>query len=133
MRLAATIASLDEATGLVRRCAQECGLTDDALGRIEMILEELLVNIALYAYPADAPGFLELDCAPAGQGKLQMEIADQGQPFNPLDQAPPDLEAPLAQRRSGGLGIFLVKEWSESAHYRRENGWNRLQITFSAR
>ena len=58
-----------------------------------------------------------------------IEISDDGQPFNPLKDAPkPDLEAALEDRPIGGLGIHLVLTMMDEMHYRRENERNHLTL-----
>ena len=35
---------------------------------------------------------------------------DNGVPFNPLEQAEPDIHATAEERKIGGLGIYMVKK-----------------------
>ena len=52
--------------------------------------------------------------------------------YDPLAHAPPDLDADIADRPIGGLGIHLVRELAQDARYRREDGWNILRIELDA-
>ncbi len=45
-----------------------------------------------------------------GNEVINIEIEDDGRPFNPLKALEPDLELPLEQRSIGGLGIHLVRQ-----------------------
>ena len=53
---------------------------------------------------------------------------DRGKPFNPLEQAEPDIHMSAKQRRIGGLGIFLVKKTMDMLDYKYKDGKNILTI-----
>ena len=60
---------------------------------------------------------------------ITIEITDDGEPFDPLnDAAEPDLTSPLGERRVGGLGLYLVRSMVDELHYRREQGKNHLVL-----
>jgi hypothetical protein len=44
-----------------------------------------------------------------GLEEIAIRLAGAGPPFNPLEAPPPDLEAPVAERPIGGLGLVLVR------------------------
>jgi len=60
--------------------------------------------------------------------ELTTELCDTGRAFNPLKVPAPNLEAPLAERSLGGLGIHLVRSLMDGLEYRRENGKNVLTV-----
>ena len=85
--------------------------------------EELLTNIATHAYGGQ-PGRearVEIRLLPE---EIQIRFEDAGPPFNPLEQPAPDLEAPLATRPVGGLGILLVRQLVDRWEYAREGATN---------
>ena len=53
---------------------------------------------------------------------------DHGVPFNPLEQANPDIHASAEDRPIGGLGIFLVKKTMNLVEYEYKDGQNILKI-----
>ena len=60
---------------------------------------------------------------------LWAELTDDAAAFDPLRQAPaPDLEASVAARPIGGLGVHLVRRLIDRADYRREAGRNVLRV-----
>ena len=89
------------------------------------------MNIARYSYPKGAAGVVSVAYTVWGSGQLAVEFGDQGVAFDPLTVVPPDLTDDLDQRRAGGLGVFLLKEFADSLSYRREQGWNRLTLGIS--
>ena len=62
-------------------------------------------------------------------GVLEAEIADDGQAFDPLTRAEPELDLPLEKRPVGGLGIFLVRQMTRTLTYERDAEWNRVRFT----
>ena len=59
---------------------------------------------------------------------MQLKFEDTGKPFNPLEQAAPDLDGPLMSRKIGGLGIFLAKKLMDKVEYARADNKNILVL-----
>jgi serine/threonine-protein kinase RsbW len=131
LRLRADLENLAGFLTFVTTRAQQQGVAEKQLLEIELVLEEVLVNIIKYAYSAGQTGWIDLNCKTKPAGYLQLEIRDRGEPFNPLEQADPDLETELMERPVGGLGIFFIKKLTDTISWRRENDENCLTITFA--
>ncbi|MBQ7515666.1 MAG: ATP-binding protein [Schwartzia sp.] len=88
--------------------AEAQGMTPRQQIRLELGLEEMLVNIISYAY--DGPGYVWVRTSVAGE-TFRLELADHGKPFDPLekDRRPTD-GVPDIDQEEGGYGIFLVKK-----------------------
>ncbi len=132
LRLAASLTHLDEATRFVRSAATAAQFPAPALPFLDLLVEEAFVNIARYAYPpAETGGPVFLTASPLSPGRIRLEFADQGIPFNPLERPAPNFDVDLAEMPPGGLGIHLLRKWTEALDYRRTNGWNHLSLTCS--
>jgi serine/threonine-protein kinase RsbW len=129
LALPATTEAIAGFRDFVRGGALAAGIHPDELEKLDLVLEEILVNVARYAY-APEKGAAEVAYAPLGPGHLRVEITDSGSFFNPLEADPPDLSRGLADRPIGGLGVFLVKNLVGSIAYRREDNRNILSFTF---
>jgi serine/threonine-protein kinase RsbW len=127
--LPASAGSISALSEFVRGGAVATGIADDELVKLDLVLEEILINVARYAYTPET-GAVEVAYAQAGPGKLHVEIADYGRVFNPLQADPPDLSRGLADRPIGGLGVFLVRNMVDSIAYRREGNRNVLSFMF---
>ncbi|MDL2290690.1 ATP-binding protein [Desulfovibrio sp. OttesenSCG-928-F20] len=113
----------------------------DALRRSRMllVLEELLTNIRLYAYP-DGPGRIAVEVLPRHGDDdriMHLYLDDWGPPFNPLEKDEmPDLTGNIEDRPIGGLGLFLVRNMVCGISYNRTiedaplGGRNRLSLSF---
>src|ERR1700722_12445822 len=129
LNLPASAGSISAFSEFVRGGAIAAGVAEDELGKLDLVLEEILINVARYAYTPET-GAVEVAYAQAGPGKLVVEIADSGRVFNPLQADPPDLSRGLADRPIRGLGVFLVRSMVDSIDYRREGDRNILSFTF---
>jgi anti-sigma regulatory factor (Ser/Thr protein kinase) len=133
LTLPAKTESLGAVTRFLREGARDASFSEARMGEIDLIVEEIFMNIARYSYPEGASGVVSVSYTVWGSGELAVEFGDQGVAFDPLTVAPPDLADDLEERRPGGLGVFLLKEFADSLSYRREQGWNRLTLGISTK
>jgi serine/threonine-protein kinase RsbW len=129
LTLPASVESVAVFREFARSGAVAAEVPAEELEKLDLVLEEILMNIARYAY-VPATGTAEVAVAPDGLGKLHVEISDWGNAFNPLDVEPPDFSRGLAERPIGGLGVFLVRSLVSSIAYRREEDRNILSFGF---
>ena len=127
LQLPAELPSLARFTEFAHEGARSAGLPESSFGKLDLILEEVLVNVCRYAYPAGG-GQAEVGYAVAAPHCLRVDVRDSGLEFNPLERAAPDLDASLDDRPIGGLGIFLVQAMAEMVEYRRHDGRNILSF-----
>jgi serine/threonine-protein kinase RsbW len=128
LTLPARVESVRAFHKFVRVGAEAVGMESDDMDKLDLVLEEILVNIARYAYDGGV-GEIEVAYSVAA-GSLLVEITDSGRSFNPLEAAPPDLTLGLADRPVGGLGVLLVKQIVAALSYRREADQNTLSFRF---
>jgi anti-sigma regulatory factor (Ser/Thr protein kinase) len=123
-----TVAAPGNLADVMRFVRDRCARPGQETGPLDLIVEELFLNIAMHACP-DEP--VRIGCfTPPASGLASLEFVYSGPAFDPTAQAPPPgLDASLADRRVGGLGLFLVRQMAESVTYRREGELNRLGVT----
>jgi anti-sigma regulatory factor (Ser/Thr protein kinase) len=104
-------------------------LSEDQDYVMRLVIEEIATNIIKYGYDDDAQGAIQLHCSIVG-GALHVVIRDQGRPFDPRECPEPDLAENVDERTIGGLGLFLVLEFSDylSYHHDATTGWNELLV-----
>ena len=61
--------------------------------------------------------------------KLVFTITDSGVPFDPTQQADPDITLSVEERAIGGLGIHLVRQLMDDIRYERKDNKNILTLT----
>ncbi len=124
----ATIDQLEHVLEVVNFDLAEHNCSTRSQMQINIAIEEILVNIAHYAYRQDS-----------GEATVQWEITgepphitirflDAGNPYNPLEREDPDITLPAEEREIGGLGIYLVKKSMDAMSYEYEDGKNILTI-----
>lgn len=128
LKCTASPADLAQLLSQVDAFGQSQGWTDHAASQVRLVLEELVVNIMSYGATGSQMPQLTLSLVQHGM-VLEMALADNGFAFDPLQAAAPDLSADLDHRAVGGLGIFLVRQLTDSVRYQREGDWNRLLVS----
>jgi sigma-B regulation protein RsbU (phosphoserine phosphatase) len=96
--------------------------------RLDLVLTEAVTNIIDYGYPDARPGWIEIVCH-LRETAVDIELCDDGQPFDPTARAPAELPATLEQATPGGLGIHLMRSYASSMTYRRADGLNHLSLS----
>lgn len=124
----ASLESIPEITGWVDQLLTKAGCTVKARRQIDVALDEILSNIARYAYP-DGEGSMTVEIdLDEETGLLCLTFRDEGVPFDPLAKEEPDVTLGVRERAVGGLGIFLVKKMMDKVSYRREGKENILSL-----
>ncbi len=102
-------------------------IPESELRQIGVIIEELFSNIIRFAYDDNLEHQIDIRLLKA-DGEIRIEIIDDGIPFNPVDHQLGDV-SDLAASEVGGMGLTLVRTFSDSIVYSRINRRNRLKIT----
>ena len=118
---------LDGITAAVEAFSVDEDWSSDLLFRINLVIEELVLNIMDYGYDDDQHE-IEINLKSDSEA-VTIDILDEGRAFDPLHDAPtPDVNAPLEERTVGGLGIHLAKTMMDELSYHREDARNHLQL-----
>lgn len=108
--------------------ADEAALPQAQVFRLSLILDELVTNTISYGF--DTPGEHSIGISIETHGdSVQAELVDDGQAFNPLEAASPELGATLEERHIGGLGLRFLRHYANRLEYRRDGQLNRLLLT----
>lgn len=102
----------------------ESGLTHELTMELRLLGEEAITNVVKYARAESIEVVVEVS-----KTSVVLELRDDGQQFDPLSAAAPDLDASVEDRPLGGLGIHLIQTLTDDVSYERDEGWNVLQLT----
>lgn len=106
------------------------GLSDDARGTAELVLAEVLNNVAEHAY-GDAGGTVSvtLDLDPIG---IRCQVLDTGRAMPggqlPEGRLPGNTDLALEDLPEGGFGWHLIRTLCADLTYARVDGQNRLSF-----
>ena len=98
---------------------------DSTINKILLCVDELITNIIAHAYTDNEEHAVLLECR-IEDNRVELEIRDDGQPFDPTQQTRPNVSLNVDQRRIGGLGIHLVMTLMDKVTYQREGDFNVL-------
>ena len=97
---------------------------------LRLALEETVVNVISYAFPADVEGEVTV-LADSDRKEVRFTVVDAGIPFDPTAFLEADTTLDAQNRPIGGLGIHLTRKLMDSTTYVRREGKNVLTLTKS--
>lgn len=101
-------------------------LSKKTSAEINLVLDELLTNIIKHSDCDKAlPIVVTLTKTDL---KLTIQIVDSGLPFDPTLCKLPDTSLPLEKRECGGLGVLLIRQFSDRWKYTRSKDKNILTL-----
>ena len=128
LTITATVENIDTVTEFVNEQLEALDCPIKAQMQIDIAIDELFGNFAHYAYNPDV-----------GEATVRVEVTqdplaviitfiDNGVPYDPLQNADPDITLSAEERGIGGLGIYMVKKSMDEITYDYQNGKNILRI-----
>jgi serine/threonine-protein kinase RsbW len=96
---------------------------------VELSIEELFVNMVKYNRATNRDISLRLDWI---GDAVEVSLTDYDvEPYDPRQVPEIDADAPLAARRPGGMGLYLVSKMVDAIHYEYRN--RESMVTFTKR
>lgn len=93
---------------------------------VDLCIEELFVNMVNYNTTSQRDIILSMEPIPDG---IEISLTDfDVERFDPTVARDVDIDAPLAERTPGGLGVYLVLKMVDSIHYEYHD--RESKITF---
>jgi serine/threonine-protein kinase RsbW len=92
------------------------GLTAAEIANIELAVDEACANVIEHAYGPEVTKEV-LVKATLDEDSVQIEVVDTGSGFDPGGISQKNLDQLVAERRSGGLGMRLIKTLMDEVHY----------------
>lgn len=124
----AAIESIPQVIGFVNHALAERGCPPKARTRFAVIVDEVVSNIAKYAY-GSAAGAVTIRLSFEEDGKsVDVAFVDEGTPFNPLEAAQSDAKTAIDTNKVGGIGILIVRTFADEIEYKRIDDTNILRI-----
>ena len=111
----------------VEEVCQTVGFDEIVTMKVNVAVEEAVVNVMKYAYPSGQRGDVTIEAA-SNDVQLKFTIIDSGKPFDPTVQAEVDTTLPAKERKIGGLGIHIMRQNMDSMNYERMDNLNVLTL-----
>ena len=127
LQVAAELANLAVVRHFVEEMATGLKFDYHVIEDMLQAVEEAVANTILHGYTR-RPGVIQVEVHRQGS-ELVVRLRDQAPHFDPTRVPPPDLTLPLEERRPGGLGIYLMRQFTDTVTYRvASDGSNELTL-----
>jgi serine/threonine-protein kinase RsbW len=104
------------------------GAPETAIAPVLIATDEVVSNILNHGGEAGSSPSVQVTVH-VGEGRVAVQIVDDGAAFDPLARDAPDTDLPLEDRAIGGLGIHLVRTLMDAVDYDRSAGRNHLRFS----
>ena len=111
----------------IEELGEELNLTPNLVFNLNLVLEEAVSNVILYAYPKEESQEISLLAKMSGSN-LVFVLTDSGKEFDPTQAPDADITLSAEERQIGGLGIFLIRQIMNTVEYQRIDGKNILTL-----
>ena len=109
----------------IEELSEELALAPELTFNLNLVLEEAVSNVILYAYGEEKQKEITL-LANMSDNNLIFVLTDSGQEFDPTKVPDADVTLSAEEREIGGLGIFLIRQIMNTIEYQRIDGKNVL-------
>jgi serine/threonine-protein kinase RsbW len=100
----------------VRNIGTQAGMDDMQAMRLEMAVDEACSNVMEHAYGLDSTKEVSIR-AMVDDSALKIVVVDNGNGFDPAAVEQKKLEDLISAKRTGGLGMRLIKSFMDEVHY----------------
>lgn len=114
-------------TRIVEELAATHALARDVVADVNVALDEVLANILAYGYDDDTVHEIRVRVR-LDDDVIELEVEDDGRPFDPTAVAPPDMSGGVRDRPPRGLGLHFVRNLMSQVIYARAGDHNRLLL-----
>ena len=121
------VQAVPQLNGFVDEVCEQAGFDMSTTMKLNLAIEEAVVNVMNYAYPAGVKGDVDIE-AQINDERLKFVISDSGTPFDPTAKAEVDTTLSAEERGIGGLGIHLIRQIMDTINYERVDGKNVLTL-----
>ena len=130
LEIRSDVSELERIFAFIDPYCGRAGIPDSIKYKLFLVAEELTMNAISHGYGGRPDGRIAMTLTRVDPN-VELYFEDEAPAFNVLrDASDPDLDASVADRKVGGLGIHLVKTLSRSATYAYERGRNIVRVTF---
>jgi serine/threonine-protein kinase RsbW len=127
MALRNDISEVASVLDAVEAFGEENRLPRKKIFQLNLVLDELITNIVSYGFEDSAESSIRLSVA-LGDGTIDVELTDNGRPFDPVAAPLPELGGSIEERQVGGLGLKFMRTYMDRLDYRRDGEFNRLRL-----
>lgn len=111
----------------IRDALARAGIARELAHDVLLVSEEVVCNAIDHGRPPGSEHEVSVQIH-IGARDITLCFRDDGDPFDPLEHPPPDLDADIEDRDIGGLGVHLIRTLADEITYAREAHHNVLRV-----
>jgi len=124
----AELKDLASMRAFIKESAMMLGGDAEPVSELQIAVNEAITNIILHGYQ-DKPGYIEIFIE-RETNDIHLRLLDSASAFDPTTVPSPDITIPLEQRPYGGMGIHMMRSFTDELRYRlTADGMNELNFT----
>ncbi|CAN1523603.1 RsbW Anti-sigma regulatory factor (Ser/Thr protein kinase) [Rhabdaerophilaceae bacterium] len=112
----------------MERFSKFAAIPSKVLFRLNLAIDELVTNTISYGFQQGEQCYLGVTVL-RHDDVVEVELRDNGIPFDPLSLPSPDLDASLEDRPIGGLGVHFVRTLIEQVDYTHDGRHNIVRLS----
>jgi len=126
LHIEADLANLTTIAEFVSACCDQWRVDESNTYKIQLAIDEAVTNIIEHAYEGK-DGEVVLRCWVA-EHHFYVQLLDWGRGFDLEDVPQPTITGSLKERRTGGLGLYFMRQLMDEVHFESYEGGNALQM-----
>ncbi len=128
LHITAELKHLEVIRRFVAESAAAMRVDPGVIPKLQLAVDEAATNIILHGYNNRGEGSLDIELEQA-EDDLIIRLRDEAAPFDPTTVPAPDISLPLAQRKPGGMGVYIIQRcMDEMTHRLTVSGGNELTL-----
>ncbi len=122
------ISALSDVTTRIEEFCDAADIPMASAFKVNLVIQELVTNSVNHGdFGGREPEIsLSINC---DGSQVEMLFEDNAAPFDPFTETPaPDLGSNVSERPIGGLGIHLIRSFSDQSSHEHVGGKNRIRL-----
>jgi len=119
--------NIEELSSLSDLALQKLNIPENSRQELMMALDEAITNIVIHGYSLKE-GDIRIVIGRKNE-YVTVELVDSGRKFDPTTYPEPDLNVPIEERKVGGMGVPLIRKFTDGIEYHSSNGINHFILT----
>jgi len=103
------------------------GINDDVLFEMELTAEEIFMNMVRHNKSTEEP--IKLTLEKKGQNLILSFTDHETDPFDITKADEVDFDEYIKERKSGGLGIHLIRKYMDDVNFKHADGVSTITLT----
>jgi anti-sigma regulatory factor (Ser/Thr protein kinase) len=116
LQVPSSTANLAMIRDFVTSIGEQSGLSPSEVGQLELAVDEACANVMEHAYGRDMTKEVTVR-ATLDEDAVEIDVIDTGEHFDPAAIEQLELDKLISNRKSGGLGMRLMKTLMDEVHY----------------